>query len=209
MVLYDVLAPAYDAAFESIFRPFRKRALAFLPEGKRTTILDLACGTGQNFPFLAECVGPHGKIIGVDVSSGMLRRARWRRERMGRPDTLIQMDAAHPCRMESPVDFITCTYSFTSMREWKTAFHNSWHWLKPGGGYLIHDIDGQRRNIHTRAVEFATRSHFADKVWEPLQSVSRDFRMDYIEPSAHLFGGRLFVAYGTKPLPLSDAPCPS
>ena len=84
-------------------------------------------------------------------------------------------------------------------REWQAAFQNSWNWLKPGGRYLIHDIDGQRRNLHTRAVELATRSHFGDKVWEPLQRACVDFRMDYIEPSAHLFGGRLFVATGTKP----------
>ncbi len=200
MPLYDFLAPAYDPVFESVFRPFRIRALKALPDVTGATVLDLACGTGQNFPLLAERVGPRGVIVGVDISSGMLRRARRRRDRIGRAETrLIEMDAAHPILMESPVDFIICTYGLTSMREWKAAFQNSWEWLKPGGTYLIHDIDGQRRNLHTRAVEFATRSHFGDKVWEPLERACVDFRMDYIEPSAHLFGGRLFVATGTKP----------
>jgi ubiquinone/menaquinone biosynthesis C-methylase UbiE len=200
MPLYDLLAPAYDSAFEAIFRPFRTRALERLSAVKDATVLDLACGTGQNFPWLAQHVGPQGWIVGLDISSGMLRRARRRGARRGWPDIrLIQMDAAHLCGMEARVDLIVCTYGFTAMRGWEAAFQNSWNWLKPGGTYLIHDIDGQRRNLHTWAVELATRSHFGDRVWEPLQRGCLDFRMDYIDPSAHLFGGRLFVATGTKP----------
>ena len=61
MPLYDFLAPAYDPIFESIFRPFRTRAFDHLPELKGATVLDLACGTGQNFPFLVERVGPQGE----------------------------------------------------------------------------------------------------------------------------------------------------
>ena len=202
MTLYDFLAPAYDPVFEGIFRPFRIQALRSLPDLTGSSVLDLACGTGQNLPLLAERVGARGKIVGVDISSAMLRRARRRADRLGRPDVLlVERNAAKPGDGELPsVDYVVCTYGFTSMGEWDKAFKNSWNWLKPGGGYLVHDIDGQRRNLHTRAVERATFSHFGDKVWQPLQRVCLDFRMDYIEPSAHLFGGRLFVATGTKPL---------
>ncbi len=206
MPLYDFLAPAYDPVFESIYRPFRARALELLPDLTGASVLDLACGTGQNFPLLAPRIGALGKIIGVDISSGMLGRARRRASRDGLPNvSLIQMDAARltPAALEaqtgfSSVDFILSTYGFTSMREWESAFRASWALLKPGGGYLIHDIDAEKRTLHVLAVEMATRSHFSEKVWQPLQSTCIDFRMDYLDPSAHLFGGRLFVAYGTK-----------
>jgi len=216
--LYDFLAPAYDPIFESVFRPFRTRALDVLHDLQGAAVIDIACGTGQNFPFLAELVGPHGKIIGVDISSGMLTRARRRAEREGLTNvTLIQMNAAQlnvavlkAYTDLTAVDFILCTHGLTSMREWRAVFWASWNLLKPGGGYLIHDVAAEKRTWHTFAVEKATRSHFSSQVWQPLQSECIDFRMDYLDPSAHLFGGRLFVARGTKPLAASPPPsCPS
>ena len=212
MPLYDFLAPAYDPVFASIYRPFRNRALELLPARPGDTVLDLACGTGQNFPLLAARIGAQGKIIGVDISSGMLRRARKKAQRMtaSSGDTpkafLIHADAAllspallHERTGLSAVDFVICTYGFMAMREWEATFRSSWDLLKPGGGYLIHDVDAEKGNFHAFTVELATRCDFSQKVWRHLQNVCIDFRMDYIEPSAHLFGGRLFAAYGTKP----------
>jgi ubiquinone/menaquinone biosynthesis C-methylase UbiE len=306
--LYDFLAPAYDPAFGAIFRPFRERAFEHVPAMPGATALDLACGTGQNFALLAERLGPRGTIFGVDVSAGMLRRARRRAERLTqlrkpeacqrnsrwlspalRDDTtgtyskcalipegsqlaatpagvdafseqnrwwrslrdlttgylasippgwfwsrsnecrnkeslamfssaidLLQLDAAkmstaslHPRMIGGQVDLVTCTYGFTAIGSWQAAFANSWDLLAPGGRYLILDVDGRRRNLHTRAVEIATRSNFSRPIWQALRSVCADFRMDYLEPSAHLFGGRLFVASGTKPLAAEARPCPS
>jgi ubiquinone/menaquinone biosynthesis C-methylase UbiE len=201
MPLYDFLAPVYDFAFHSTFLPFRTRAMQTLPAITGATVLDLACGSGQNFPLLADRIGREGKIIGVDISSGMLRRARLRGNSRGWSNvSLVQGDAAKANSSAfPPVDLVVCTYGFTSMRDWKSAFRASWALLKPGGGYLIHDIHAEKRTFHSRAVELATHSHFSEPVWKPLQTACRDFRMDYLDPSAHLFGGRLFVAYGTKP----------
>jgi ubiquinone/menaquinone biosynthesis C-methylase UbiE len=211
MHLYDLLAPAYDPVFESIFLPFRTRALKYLPPLSGATILDLACGTGQNFPLLAEHIGVNGTIIGVDISSGMLSGARRRANPSKLPNLFLgKMDATRADYSKfTPVDSVVCTYGFTSVRGWEAAFRSSWELLKPGGGYLIHDIDAETRTLHVRAVELATRSRFSDKVWQPLQNACLDFRMDYIDPSAHLFGGRLFVAYGTKPPTPTGPPCPS
>ncbi len=201
MPLYDFLAPAYDLAFHSTFLPYRTRALRMLPALAGATVLDLACGSGQNFPLLRERIGREGKIIGVDISSGMLRRAGRRANSRGGPSALlVRADAAQAGSFTlPPVDLVVCTYGFTSMRDWESAFHASWALLKPGGGYLIHDIHAAQRTFYSRAVELVTHSHFSFPVWKPLQAACDDFRMDYIDPSAHLFGGRLFAAYGTKP----------
>jgi ubiquinone/menaquinone biosynthesis C-methylase UbiE len=218
MVLYDFLAPAYDPVFESIYLPFRMRALELLPVMEGASVLDLACGTGQNFPLLTERIGAQGKIIGVDISSGMWRCAQRRAARANWSNiSLMQMNAARlsPRELEartglSSVDFVVCTYGFTSMPEWEAAFWSSWRLLKPGGGYLIHDIHAEKRSFHSSAVEMATRSDFSQKVWQPLKKAGVDFRMDYIDPSAHLFGGRLFAAYGaTPPATTRPSPCPS
>lgn len=59
------------------------------------TVLDVACGTGRNFPLILEKIGPTGKLVGVDYTSDMLVRAKERVEREGWKNVeLIQADAA-------------------------------------------------------------------------------------------------------------------
>jgi SAM-dependent methyltransferase len=149
-------------------------------------------------------------IIGLDISQGMLNRARRRANTCANSPafTLIHAPAADltPALLESMagvtrVDFVLCTYGFTAMRDPETAFLASWNVLKPGCGYLVHDIHADRPTLHARAVELATHTCFSGRSWQLLRSTSPDFRMDYLDPSAHLFGGRLFVAWGTKPSP--------
>jgi ubiquinone/menaquinone biosynthesis C-methylase UbiE len=218
MPLYDFLAPSYDLAFEKIYLPFRRRALARLDIAPETCVLDLACGTGQNFPILAEQLNERGHLIGLDVSRGMLRRARRRALalREGPKITLIHADAVclTPALLETEAgvvqaDLVLSTYSLTAMRDPGPAFHASWNVLRPGGTFLIHDIHASERTLHARAVEAVTRSNFSDKTWRLLAGACPDFRMDYLDPSAHLFGGRLFVAWGTKPVSNHHSPCPS
>ena len=107
------------------------------------------------------------------------------------------------------VDYVLCTYGFTSMCDPEAAFRASWNVLKPGGGYLINDIHAASRTLHARAVELATCSRFDERAWRPLQEAASDFRMAYLDPSAHLFGGRVFVAWGTKLRATPRSPCPS
>ncbi len=206
MVLYDFVAPAYDPLFKRIYLPFRTQALELIPKQTGAVVLDLACGTGQNFSLLASKIGHRGRIIGVDISTGMLRQARHAVQVAARDNvTLVNMDAGllSPNMLKaktgiSAVDFVVCTYGFTAMRDWQLAFHRSFSVLKPGGGYLIHDIYAEKRTFHSYAVEKATRTELSRKSWSLLEKLGHDFHMEYIDPSKHIFGGRLFVAFGTK-----------
>jgi ubiquinone/menaquinone biosynthesis C-methylase UbiE len=216
MPLYDFLAPAYDLAFERLYRPYRERALERLSLSPGARVLDLACGTGQNFPLLAQRLGPQGHLIGLDISSGMLGHAQRRVMPDGPRVSLIRGDSTEltPAVLQAEtggnsVDLVICTYGLTSMRDPVAAFRASWNVLKPGGVYLINDIHAEPPTLHTRAVELATFSRFNEQAWRPLQEAASDFRMDYLDPSAHLFGGRVFVAWGTKPRAAPPTPCPS
>lgn len=83
--LYDRLAPAYDIT-ASIFRPLgsrrlQKRAVDLLDLHPGDTGVDMGCGTGVNLPVLADAVGEHGHVVGIDLSAGMLDQARRRTDR--------------------------------------------------------------------------------------------------------------------------------
>jgi ubiquinone/menaquinone biosynthesis C-methylase UbiE len=71
---YDKVAPTYNSAWQCHLRPVTDNLLGRLPAGLTGTILDLGCGTGYAATWLARN-NPQAKIIGVDISAGMLAQA--------------------------------------------------------------------------------------------------------------------------------------
>jgi demethylmenaquinone methyltransferase/2-methoxy-6-polyprenyl-1,4-benzoquinol methylase len=96
-VLYDRVAGLYDAwvaPYEIIgARRLQRRAIAELRLSPGDTVVDLGTGTGWNLSLLADAVGPTGQVVGVDLSSEMLERARRRAGGAGRQNlSLVQAD---------------------------------------------------------------------------------------------------------------------
>ena len=73
---YDRIAPYYDVLAERAERPVRQLALAELAAQQGEQILEIGFGTGHNLVELAQAVGPIGRVFGIDLSQGMLKRAR-------------------------------------------------------------------------------------------------------------------------------------
>jgi len=96
--LYDVLATLPGV------RSWRASATDELALDDGDLALEMGCGTGANLPHLRERVGPDGRVVGLDVTRGMLERARGR----GSAD-LLQADAARPPIAE-PVDGLLGTF---------------------------------------------------------------------------------------------------
>lgn len=99
--IYNGLASSYDFSlfFFKIMgfrvQAYRKKAVQDLHLKTGDKVVDLGCGTGLNFSLLREKVGPGGKIIGVDLSSEMLERAKNRVEKRGWENVeLVQSDMA-------------------------------------------------------------------------------------------------------------------
>src|SRR6201986_666391 len=73
----------------------RLRAVRALGLRAGDTVIDLACGTGLNFPLIEDAIGPGGRIIGVDLTDAMLAQAQRRIEDNGWSNiSLVQADAA-------------------------------------------------------------------------------------------------------------------
>jgi ubiquinone/menaquinone biosynthesis C-methylase UbiE len=76
---------------------WRERTVAALDLEPGDTAVEMGCGTGANLPFLRESVGPDGAIVGIDVTRGMLARARERVASNGWDNVaLAQADATRP-----------------------------------------------------------------------------------------------------------------
>jgi len=78
--MFDAIAPVYDrmntlmtAGLDGSWRRSAVRATGLQAGG---SALDVACGTGKLTAALARAVGPQGRVVGVDLSEGMLDCAR-------------------------------------------------------------------------------------------------------------------------------------
>ncbi len=73
---FDALAPEWDDN-EIRSTPERvKSILKKLPISKDMDVLDLGTGTGVLVPYLSEIVGQQGHVTAIDLSDGMLSKAR-------------------------------------------------------------------------------------------------------------------------------------
>lgn len=78
--LYDNLAGRYDLLLLWLklfgLERERKRLINALRLEPGDHVVDLCAGTGRNLPLLVDAVGPTGWVTAVDLSEGMLDRAR-------------------------------------------------------------------------------------------------------------------------------------
>ena len=118
---------------------FRKRAAARVGLKAGDRVLEIGCGTGRNFPYLREAVGPSGQIYGVDLSTGMLAKAQELCEqRQWSNVELTQEDAAEYTAPE-PLDGVMFGLSYNTMPHHLTVLHHSLKQLRPGGRIVIMD----------------------------------------------------------------------
>jgi ubiquinone/menaquinone biosynthesis C-methylase UbiE len=112
--------------------PYRRSAVERLLLHGGETVLDIACGTGVNFPLLEKFVGPRGRIVGVDVSPEMLGQAEERARRAGwRNVTLIE---DHAERAELPAEADAALFSLThDVLQSPAAVENVVRALRPRG----------------------------------------------------------------------------
>ncbi len=136
---YDVSANLYYLiGFRE--QAYRKRAVRALGLKPGDTVVEVGCGTGLNFPLLWRAVGVEGKIIGLDMTDGMLRRARVRAQRKGWTNIqLVQQDAAS-YEFPERVAGIISTFAITLVPEFEQVIERGARSLRPGGRFVILDL---------------------------------------------------------------------
>ena len=76
-ILIRLARPFPDFDF-SFIKPVRQRAVELLNLRPGDRVLDVGCGPGGSFPFLAHAVGPTGQVVGVEISPDHSELARRR-----------------------------------------------------------------------------------------------------------------------------------
>ena len=141
---YDRAAKHYDAVAGLIFgkllrlEKYRERTIALLGDIAGATVLDVGCGTGNNFPLLVDAVGRSGRVVGVDYSAGMLREASERVRRHGwRNVSLVRGDAVTLAGIAGPVDCLVSVWCYGNVYDIGAALDRAVDVVRPGGSIAI------------------------------------------------------------------------
>jgi ubiquinone/menaquinone biosynthesis C-methylase UbiE len=201
MAWYDVFSRFYDASLEPLYREHRRRAIDALQVKRGSLVLDLPCGTGQSFTALATALGGTGRVVGVDLSAGMLREARRRVER-AMPNVSLLKKSADEITTEDvggAPDRLLIFLGMTVFSDHEAVFAHLWSLLAPGGRCVIVDVHAEDPEFQGKMVQWIARANLRRRFWEPLERVGVGFAREDL-PFDRRHGGQIMMASADKPM---------
>jgi ubiquinone/menaquinone biosynthesis C-methylase UbiE len=200
---YDITSRLYPAPGYPQ-RTQRLRAVQALGLHAGDSVIDIACGTGLNFPLIEEMIGPGGQIVGVDLTDAMLARAQDRIDTHGWGNvSLVQADAAD-FDFPAGVDAILSTYALSQVPECAEVIAHGAAALSGGGRWVVLDLKvpdnapGWLARLGTAIVRpFASIDEWImRRPWEAIRAAMQE---ELADPSwTELFFGTAFLSAGSR-----------
>ena len=135
---YARWAPVYDLVFGAVFDAGRRASIAAVeracgPSGGR--ILEVGVGTGLSLPDY----GRKHRIVGLDISEPMLRKAKERvaAQNLSNVELLAVMDAERLALADASFDVVIAQYVITAVPNPEGTLDEFVRVLKPGGEIVL------------------------------------------------------------------------
>jgi len=138
----DLFDGFYVAIYDSLFKrniqnAFEMKTLIYKTGlNKKTSLLDIGCGTGDNVGTLTD---KGYRVEGIDQSEAMIKMAQEKY-----PKAKFSVKNAMTAISFSPESFthISCLhFTIYYMKDKLTFFNNCYRWLRPGGYLMIHLVN--------------------------------------------------------------------
>lgn len=156
---WDDESAGYEAKTASVERRYLADSRRWVCQRATGSTLELAVGTGLNFPYYPDDVS----LTGVDWSLRMVQTAERRASRMAREIALTRADAMNLPFADERFDTVVCTFALCCIPDVRAALTEAIRVLRPGGSLLLAD-HVVASNLALRALE-----HLVELVTIPLQ----------------------------------------
>jgi len=139
--MFDNISPKYDllnrVLSAGIDIQWRKKAIRLLKPSNPKLILDIATGTAD-LAIEALSLQPD-KIIGVDISAGMLEVGRQKLAKMGLTDRIeLQLgDSERLTFADNTFDAVMVSFGVRNFEDLENGLRDMYRVLKPGGTVVI------------------------------------------------------------------------
>jgi len=110
-IKWDKRADTYDLKIFDYFRFMQKKVIDQLNIQPNSRFLDLGCGTGWAVHQIANKLNGDGLSVGIDISEGMLKKARQKTNAFKNISFVKSSSDDLPFE-DDYFDFIICTNSF-------------------------------------------------------------------------------------------------
>jgi ubiquinone/menaquinone biosynthesis C-methylase UbiE len=200
---YDWFSKFYDL-FSGDWYYGRARRFAVeqlqLVEGQ--SVLNLPCGTGLNYRHFQNYLSQTGLIIGIDLSSGMLRKATQKTE-LNHWDNVINLmgDATQITSdwieehvdQQADVDAVLCDLGLSGFPDWETIIDNLLSMLRPNGRIVIMDWYIPKPTIRGSFIKWIGKGEVDRPLYQYLETRVANFSV-----SREFCRGGVFVASGNR-----------
>ena len=131
---YARWAPIYDLVFGAVFALGRRTSVV-AAERVGGRILEVGVGTGLSLPDYSRS----SRVIGVDFSAPMLRKAKARvaEHRLSNVEGLALMDAQRLGFADASFDVVVAQYVITAVADPETTLDEFARVVKPGGEIIL------------------------------------------------------------------------
>ena len=143
--MFDNIAPTYDTLNHrlswDIDRGWRRKAIRQLQPYKPLSVLDIATGTGDFAILAAEMLQPQ-RLIGADISEGMMQIGRQKAEQRGLADVIAfeKEDCLALSYQDATFDAVTAAFGIRNFADLDRGLAEMCRVLKPGGHLSIVEL---------------------------------------------------------------------